>query len=75
MQHKSVNKEKDEFAADYRVVNIAWDALSPDPFLDNYKLDYVWHSKVYESVKPTDNRNALVWISFDAKHWNWFTQT
>ena len=27
------NKAKDEFAADYRVLNRAWNALSPDPFL------------------------------------------
>ena len=28
------NKEKDAFAADYRVLNRAWDALSPDSFLN-----------------------------------------
>lgn len=61
------NKEKDEFAADYRVLNRAWDALSPDPFLDKYKFDYVWLTKVYESVKPTDNRGALVWAALGAK--------
>lgn len=61
------NKDKDEFAADYRVLNRAWDALSPDPFLNKYKFDYVWLSKVYESVKPTDNRGALVWAALGAK--------
>lgn len=61
------NKDKDEFAADYRVLNRAWDALSPDPFLDKYKFDYAWLSKVYESVKPTDNRGALVWAALGAK--------
>ena len=30
------NKEKDAFAADYRVLNRAWDALSPDSFLNVY---------------------------------------
>ena len=44
------NKIKDEFAADYRVLNKAWNALSPDPFLEPFKYDYVWLSKVYESV-------------------------
>ena len=63
----STNKDKDEFAADYRVLNRAWDALSPDPFLDKYKFDYVWLSKVYQSVKPTDNRGALVWSALGAK--------
>ncbi|MBQ8165609.1 MAG: restriction endonuclease subunit S, partial [Lachnospiraceae bacterium] len=61
------NKLKDEFAADYRVLNKAWNALSPDPFLEPFKFDYVWLSKVYESVKPTDNRGALVWAALGAK--------
>lgn len=61
------NKDKDAFAADYRVLNRAWDALSLDPFLDKYKFDYVWLTKVYESVKPTDNRGALVWAALGAK--------
>lgn len=61
------NKDKDEFAADYRVLNRAWNALSPDPFLAPFKYDYVWLSKVYESVKPTDNRGALIWAALGAK--------
>jgi type I restriction enzyme R subunit len=63
----STNKEKDEFAADFNVLHRAWDALSPDPFLNPYKSDYVWLTKVYESVKPTDNRGALVWAALGAK--------
>lgn len=61
------NEVKDEFAADYRVLNRAWNALSPDPFLEQFKYDYVWISKVYESVKPTDNRGQLVWAALGAK--------
>lgn len=61
------NKDKDEFAADYRVLNRAWEALSPDPLLEKYKFDYVWLTKVHESVKPTDNRGALVWTALGAK--------
>lgn len=61
------NKIKDEFAADYRVLNRAWNALSPDPFLEPFKYDYVWLSKVYESVKPTDNRGQLVWAALGVK--------
>lgn len=61
------NKIKDEFAADYRVLNRAWNALSPDPFLEPFKYDYVWLSKVYESVKPTDNRGQLVWAALGPK--------
>lgn len=61
------NKEKDAFAADYRVLNRAWDALSPDGFLNAYKTDYQWMSRVYESVKPTDGRGGLIWASLGAK--------
>ncbi|NBI11157.1 HsdR family type I site-specific deoxyribonuclease [Colidextribacter sp. OB.20] len=61
------NKEKDTFAADYRVLNRAWDALSPDIFLNTYKSDYQWLSRVYESVKPTDGRGGLIWASLGAK--------
>lgn len=61
------NKEKDTFAADYRVLNRAWDALSPDVFLNTYKADYQWLSRVYESIKPTDGRGGLIWASLGAK--------
>lgn len=61
------NTEKDKFAADYRVLNKVWNALSPDKFLAPYKVDYLWLSKVYESVKPTDNRGGLVWATLGNK--------
>ena len=61
------NKEKDEFGADYRVINRAYNALSPDPFLHQYLHDYRWLSKVYESVKPVDTRGPLIWASVGAK--------
>ena len=61
------NKEKDKFAADYRVLNRVWNALSPDTFLQPYKYDYKWLSKVYESVKPTDGRGGLIWATLGAK--------
>lgn len=61
------NKEKDHFGADYRVLNRAWDALSPDQFLAPYKFDYLWLTKVYESIRPTDGRGALIWAALGAK--------
>lgn len=61
------NKEKDEFASDYRVLNRVWNALSPDAFLAPFKFDYQWLSKVYESVKPTDGRGALIWATLGPK--------
>ena len=61
------NQEKDTFAADYRVLNRAWDILSPEAFLKESKFDYLWLSRVYESIKPTDGRGGLIWASLGAK--------
>jgi type I restriction enzyme R subunit len=61
------NKEKDAFGADYRVLNRAWDALSPDLFLAIYKADYLWLTRVYESVKPVDGRGPLIWAALGSK--------
>ena len=61
------NKEKDRFGADYRVLNKAFNAVSPDPFLSDYLFDYKWLSKVYESIRPTNNTGALIWASLGAK--------
>lgn len=60
-------KEKDAFGADFKVLNRAWEALSPDQFLAKYKADYLWLTKVYESVKPTDGRGSLIWAALGAK--------
>lgn len=61
------NKTRDKFAADYRVLNRAYDALSPDPFLNRYKYDFIWLSKVHESVKPTNGRGGLIWAALGKK--------
>ncbi|SDF86931.1 type I restriction enzyme, R subunit [Paenibacillus sp. cl6col] len=61
------NKSKDEFGADYKVLNRAWDALSPDPSLNPMKYDFQWLTRVFESVKPTDGRGGLIWASLGAK--------
>ncbi|MCZ8514958.1 HsdR family type I site-specific deoxyribonuclease [Paenibacillus filicis] len=61
------NKIKDEFGADYKVLNRAWDAISPDPFLNSMKYDFQWLTRVFESVKPTDGRGGLIWASLGAK--------
>ena len=61
------NKEKDAFGADYRVLNRAWDAVSPDLFLAPHKANYLWLTRIYESVKPTDGRGSLIWAALGAK--------
>ena len=58
---------KDIFAAYFRSLTRAWEALSPDPYLANFQEEYKWLAKVYESVRPADSRGALVWAAFGAK--------
>lgn len=59
--------DRDRFAADYQVLNRAWNAVSPDPVLVPLQPDYVWLSKVYESVKPVNGSGGLVWSALGAK--------
>jgi type I restriction enzyme R subunit len=61
------NNDKDNFGADYRVLNKLWNAISPDEFLSEYKDDYVWLSGVYESLKPGGGGGAAVWAALGAK--------
>jgi len=61
------DKDKDTFGAQYRVLNRVWNALSPDAILNPYKADYRWLSKVYDSVRPTDERGKLIWAALGSK--------
>lgn len=61
------DKLKDEFGAHYRALNRVWNALSPDACLNPYKLDYKWLSKVYDSIRPTDERGRLIWAALGPK--------
>lgn len=61
------DKDKDEFGAQYRVLNRVWNALSPDACLNLFKEDYKWLSKVYDSVRPTDERGRLIWAALGTK--------
>jgi type I restriction enzyme R subunit len=58
---------KDKFGAQYRVLNRVWNALSPDNCLKPYKDDYRWLSKVYDSIRPTDERGKLIWAALGPK--------
>ncbi|MFZ2756868.1 MAG: HsdR family type I site-specific deoxyribonuclease [Atopobiaceae bacterium] len=58
---------RDAFAADFRVLSRVWEALSPDPCLSVYRSEYVWLSQVYQSVRPVDQRGALIWASLGPK--------
>lgn len=56
------NETRDAFAADFSVLTRLWEAISPDPVLNQYKDDYRWLSQVYESVQPPSGIvGRLVW--------------
>ncbi|MEN6341109.1 MAG: HsdR family type I site-specific deoxyribonuclease [Methanospirillum sp.] len=55
------NEGRDKFAAEFTVLGIIWEALSPDPILASYEKDYRWLTQVYESVKPPSGNGKLLW--------------
>lgn len=43
---------KNSFAANFSRLHKAWEVVSPDPDIMQFKMDYIWLSQVYDSVKP-----------------------
>jgi type I restriction enzyme R subunit len=45
-----------------------WEALSPDPILNQFEKDYKWLSQIYISVKPaSDDNGRLLWHALGAQ--------
>lgn len=61
------NEMRDNFAAEYSVLNKIWEALSPDNVLGPFEKDYKWLSQVYQSVQPSSGHGKLIWHSLGAK--------
>lgn len=61
------NAIRDNFAAEYSVLNKIWEALSPDTVLGPFEKDYKWLSQVYQSVQPSSGHGKLIWHSLGAK--------
>ena len=61
------DNEKDKFGANYRVLNRAWNSISPDLSLVPFKTDYIWLSQVYDSIRTADGHGALIWAALGAK--------
>ncbi len=61
------DETKDAYGANYRAINRVWNALSPDLCLNPYKAEYKWLSKVYDSIRPTDERGRLIWSALGPK--------
>ena len=61
------NDVRDNFAAEFSVLNKIWEALSPDTVLGPFEKDYKWLSQVYQSVQPSSGHGKLIWHSLGAK--------
>nr|EPB95574.1 HsdR family type I site-specific deoxyribonuclease [Pseudomonas plecoglossicida NB2011] len=61
------NEVRDNFAAEYSILNKIWEALSPDLVLGPFEKNYRWLSQVYQSVQPSSGHGKLIWHSLGAK--------
>jgi len=61
------NDVRDAFAAAWSVLGKLWEALSPDPMLQEFEADYRWLTQVYVSVQPTSGTGKLIWHALGAK--------
>ncbi len=60
-------KVKMEFGAHYQRLHKAWEVVSPDKDILPYKMDYIWLSQVYESVRPVTISGNLIWAMLGPK--------
>lgn len=61
------NEVRDNFAAEFSVLGKLWEAISPEPMLQPFEVDYRWLSQVYVSVQPTTGNGRLLWHALGAK--------
>ena len=61
------DETRDDFARSYSALSQLWEAVSPDPVLSEYEVDYRWLTDVYESVRPADHTGKLVWHGLGPK--------
>ena len=58
---------KTNFGAHYTRLHKAWEVVSPDEDLLPYKMDYIWLSQVYESIRPSSSTGNLIWTVLGPK--------
>jgi len=64
----NTNEKRDSFAKDFSSLTKLWEALSPDPILNQFEKDYKWLSQIYISVKPaSDDNGRLLWHALGAQ--------
>lgn len=52
---------KTQFAAHYQRLHKAWEVVAPDKDILHFKMDYIWLSQVFESVRPVTSTGNLIW--------------
>ncbi len=64
-------EKRNKFAAHYYRLQKAWEVVSPDNDLLPIKMDYIWLSQVYESVKPahpgSGMNGKIIWTMLGPK--------
>lgn len=60
-------KVKTQFAAHYQRLHKAWEVVAPDNDILPYKMDYIWLSLVYDSVRPVNSSGNLIWTILGPK--------
>ena len=58
---------KTAFASHFQRLHKAWEVVSPDPDIMQYKMDYIWLSQVYDSIRPATNTGNLIWTILGPK--------
>lgn len=58
---------KTQFGANFQRLHKAWEVVSPDNDILQYKNDYIWLSQVYESVRPVNPSGSLIWTILGPK--------
>ena len=58
---------KQEFAKHFQRLHKAWEVVSPDNDILPLKMDYIWLSQVYDSVRPPSSTGNLIWAILGPK--------
>ncbi|MGW3421349.1 type I restriction endonuclease subunit R [Streptomyces phaeochromogenes] len=58
---------REQFAVAFATLSRLWEALSPDPRLNDYLADYRWLAQIHHSVRPSNATTPLLWRSFGPK--------
>ena len=61
------DKTKTEFGSHFQRLHKAWEVVSPDKDIMPYKMDYIWLSQVYDSVRPVNSTGNLIWTILGPK--------